>query len=146
MALAKDSLRRHPSPTSPRRDAMMSWGERWVYIVRGTRAGRIRSRESRQVRGRPICQLAVAIADSSCGSLQRPIDFGGRRWTYQSWAHMAAKEYAWWARRCPGARAWSGSKQPSRHGVSQSVAKKQGRRFCQGDPHGSEWGVFQAAR
>jgi hypothetical protein len=66
MALAKDSLRRHPSPTSPRRDAMMSWGERWVYIVRGTRAGRIRSRESRQVRGRPICQLAVAIADSSC--------------------------------------------------------------------------------
>jgi hypothetical protein len=36
----------------PRRDAMMSWGKRWVYIVWGTRAGKVRSRESRQVRGR----------------------------------------------------------------------------------------------
>jgi hypothetical protein len=60
----------------PHRDAMMSWGKRWVYIVRGTRTGKVRSRESRQVRGRLIRKLAGEIADSSCGSLQRSTDVG----------------------------------------------------------------------
>jgi hypothetical protein len=65
----------------PRRGEMMSWGERWDYIIRSKGVGRVRSRESRQVHGHPNHQLVGAILDSPCGSLQRPADLGGGRWT-----------------------------------------------------------------
>jgi hypothetical protein len=65
----------------PHRGEMMSWGERWDYIIRSKGAGRVRSREYRQVRGRPNRQLVGAIPDSPCGLLQRPTDLGGGRWT-----------------------------------------------------------------